>query len=110
MNSRKQTMVKPFLLRWTIWEHLFSVILKAGRERRFIKFPCHIVKNLNVYRMRSRMIQFFCCMIFVSTIKEQDSLLKKNAIFFSFEDFKNNKPAIDTLKLHLQENRACSHT
>jgi hypothetical protein len=56
------------------------------------------------------MIQFVSCMIFVSTKKEQDSLFKKNAIFFSFEDFKNNKPAIDTLKLHLQENRACSHT
>ena len=55
--------------------------------------------------MRSRMIQFISSMILVFTIKGQDSLFKKNTIFISFEDFKNNKPAIGTLKLHLLENR-----
>ena len=60
--------------------------------------------------MRSRMIQFISCNILVSTIKGLDSLFKKNDIFISFEDFKNNKPAIGTLKLHLLENRGYRRT
>ena len=37
----------------------------------------------------------------VTTLCGQDTSFKKNAIFLTYEEFKNNTPSIDTLKLHL---------
>jgi hypothetical protein len=54
--------------------------------------------------MRSVLAIFFYCFAPMLHAIGQDSLFKKNAIFLTFEEFRTNRPSIDTLKLHLNEN------